>query len=333
MAETAAGRPVLGETPNLFEFIEQDNQKFVRFRPDSTFAVMDREYRNDVHTTRWGTRTTGTDAVGPEAVVFTGDSFTFGLGVDDLETFTSLVCRSRHRGCLNAGIPGTALPAQLDVVQANIEAWQHPKRIVFVFFAGNDLPEMIREREQTLASPAPAVKSSPAPNALAVINRVVNASPILSRSYLLRLMKTTARTWAMPGSMDLMFSTASGAPGELGRRARTTLAMALDRLERLSADLDFSPSFVMIPDRYQVYHSLMVNKARYYGLDPGALDMTFPQRLLASELDRRHIPYLDVSSCLDRQDKTLYYQHDNHLTRAGHEAVAACITRSQAVVP
>jgi hypothetical protein len=325
MAMSAAGAAVLGETPNPFGFAEWANGMAVRFRPGAEFAVVDREYRNDVHITSWGTRVTGSDGAGPEAIVFAGDSFTFGLGVDDLDTFVSRSCRATHLACLNNGIPGASLPSELNALETNLISWGSPGRVVFVFFAGNDLPELLAMTEQTRrpAQPPPKTRA-----ALQNLNRYVNDSPVLSRSYTLRLFKRTAMTWATPGSMDLMMVTAAGARGDFGRRARAALSASLDRLERLSKEDRFAASFLILPDRHQVFHQMMVDAARYYHLDPDTLDMQFPQRILEEELNRRGIPYQDVQSCLDPSDEQLYYRRDNHFTRRGHAAVAACIARA-----
>jgi len=325
MAMSAAGVAVLGETPNLFGFTEWANGMAVRFKPGAEFAVVDREYRTDVHITPWGTRVTGSDGAGPEAVVFAGDSFTFGLGVDDVDTFVSRICRSTHLACLDNGIPGASLPSELNALEANLSSWGTPGRVVFVFFAGNDLPELLAMTEQT---GRPAQSPPKVRVALQTLNRYVNDSPVLSRSYTLRLFKRTAMTWATPGSMDLMMVTAAGARGDFGRRARAALSASLDRLEHLSKANRFAASFLVLPDKHQVFHQMMVDAARYYHLDPDTLDMQFPQRILEQELDRRGIPYQDVQSCLDPSDEQLYYRRDNHFTRRGHLAVAACIARA-----
>jgi hypothetical protein len=135
-----------------------------------------------------------------------------------------------------------------------------------------------------------------------------------SRSYTLRLFKHTTMTWAAPGAMDLMLLTAAGARGDFGRRAHAALSASLDRLERVSKEDRIAVSFLVLPDRYQVFHQMMVDAARYYHLDPETLDMQFPQRILEQELIRRGIHYQDVQSCLDPSDERLYYRRGNHLT-------------------
>ncbi|MBZ5555779.1 MAG: SGNH/GDSL hydrolase family protein [Acidobacteriia bacterium] len=331
MDELAAGHQILGEASTALAYVEhRGDGAFVRFRPGGSFSLLDPEFRTAVQITRWGTRATGTDAAGPDTVVFVGDSFTFGMGVNDGETFVSLVCDTRHLSCLNAGFPASALPNQLDVVEQNFAAWGRPRRIVFVFFAGNDLPEMIAFDQAARGEPQP--RASRTARVAGIVNSALNATPALNRSYLLQLMKATSRAWIAPQGMDLMFVTAAGARGDFGRQAEAALDRSLDRLERVSSALGFSPVFVIIPDRYQVYASAAADKARYYRLDPGDLDMRFPQQALGRALDRRGIPYLDLLSCAEAQAQGLYYRSDNHLTPAGHAAVGRCLLRARGIL-
>jgi hypothetical protein len=324
MQELGAGHPILGET-SAFDFIAVENGRFTGFRPRSSFLLLDGEFRTAVHITDWGTRATGADAAGPDTVVFVGDSFTFGYGVNDDETFVSRACRARRAACLDAAFPGSTLSMHLDLVERGYASWGHPRRIVFVFFAGNDLPELVADLDR---GHAPRPTPPAGRRALVALNRAINGATVLRRSYVIQLVKSAARARVAPDSMDLMFVTAAGAHGAFGARAEAALDATLDRLAALSARLGFTASFLLLPDRLQLYRSAMEDKARYYGLDPSQLDMQFPQRLLGRQLDRRGIVWLDVLPCLDPADGTLYYQRDNHLTAGGHEAVARCMLKA-----
>lgn len=321
MRERAAGRQILGATS--FENIERVNGRFARFSPNVSFALLSPEYQTTVHITRWGTRATGRDEAGPDTVVFAGDSFTFGMGVNEDETFVSVVCGARRVACLNAGFPGSSLPSQLDAVEENFAAWGRPRRIVFVFYAGNDLPEMIFFERADRGRPQPAVSQTA--RLAGRVNRVLNATPALKRSYLLQLIKAAGRVWMAPQGMDLMFYTASGARGDFGREAEAAVDRSLDRLARVSSALGFSPAFVMIPDRLQIYAALRDDKTRYYHLNPGDLDFDFPQRTFLRALEKRGLTAVDVRACADARADGLYYRSDDHLTPAGHAAVGRCL--------
>ena len=326
MRELRAGHTVIGED-SVFNYLESDGRHFTAFRPGVAFVLMDREFRTDVHITDWGTRVTGTDAAGPDTVVFLGDSFAFGFGVEDGETFVSRFCRARHLACLDAAFPGSTLSTQLDVVERRYDIWGRPRRLVFVFFAGNDLPELVASA--AAAAPATATTTPPpehAPRGLVwSVNERVNRWPPLRQSYVVQLAKAGVRALVQPRAMDQMFVTARGAHGAFGRDADAALDAALARLDAMSRQLGFASSFVLIPDRFQLYPAARDARARYYGLDPTGLDMRFPQRLVRERLGRRAIPVLDVLPCLDPADETLYYRSDNHLTARGHDAVARCM--------
>lgn len=97
MRDRAAGRQILGAMS--FESIERVNGCFSRFSPNVSFALLSPEYQTTVHITQEGTRATGRDDGGPDTVVFAGDSF--GMGVNEGETFVGAVCGAR-RDCSDA---------------------------------------------------------------------------------------------------------------------------------------------------------------------------------------------------------------------------------------
>jgi hypothetical protein len=82
-------------------------------------------------------------------VVFLGDSFTFGLGLSDGETFESLYCEARKYVCANLAVPGTGTEEQVDRLQNFLDKWGWRPREVKIFImamtasfsAGNDLAD------------------------------------------------------------------------------------------------------------------------------------------------------------------------------------------------
>ena len=69
--------------------------------------------------------------------VFLGDSFTFGLGVDDNAVFTSLLHSLSYGEVLNAGIPGYANDQQLLLIERLIDF--KPETLIWMVYLGNDL--------------------------------------------------------------------------------------------------------------------------------------------------------------------------------------------------
>lgn len=99
--------------------IERRDGKFLRFVPGSRLTMRHPEFNAVAHFDALGGRDTGgkgADAAGG-VLPFLGDSFTFGFGVADGESFVSLLGPRLGRRVLNLGVPGTSLPNQLDIVE------------------------------------------------------------------------------------------------------------------------------------------------------------------------------------------------------------------------
>jgi hypothetical protein len=64
---------------------------------------------------------------GSPTIVLFGDSFTFGVGVEDVETFASRIAMGfpQYR-LINLGVPGSALVQQLEILKAA----PHARRLV-----------------------------------------------------------------------------------------------------------------------------------------------------------------------------------------------------------
>jgi hypothetical protein len=126
--------------------VDKKGGYFWRFTPHSEFDVTHVEYSNKAHIDGYGGRVTaGADsAENKDFVPFLGDSFTFGIGVADAETFASLLSPvASPRRILNLGVPGTALEDQLTIVEIRHDELGRPRKYVFFFFIGNDFSDLI----------------------------------------------------------------------------------------------------------------------------------------------------------------------------------------------
>lgn len=304
--------------------------KFLRFKPDTQFNVKYREYSNTVHTDQWGGRVvpSGKKIDGRPIVPILGDSFAFGLGVKDEETFINLICQNSDAVYLNLGAPGSSLPNQMDILEFRHKELGSPQLYVFVFFLGNDFTEMMRYYQE----------SSNQDSKNSGIIDFIKARTFIQRSYaaqfILRYISDDAGL--QPKYKSRFFRTADGKRLSnsiylLMSQSRSYLVAAekaltrsLDRLETLSKKLNFRPEFIVIPDKHQTDPYFFNKQARIFRLSPDTLDRTFPDRFLEEHLEQRGIRYLDVMSCL-KDHQGLYYRYDDHLTAAGHRVVADCI--------
>ena len=88
-----------------------------------------------------GLRRTGlkTAGGGGDAWAFVGDSFTFGIGVDDQQTFCSLLeKRSSDLACLNFAVPGYSTDQQLLLIRERVAEFR-PAKVFLVTCLINDL--------------------------------------------------------------------------------------------------------------------------------------------------------------------------------------------------
>jgi hypothetical protein len=85
--------------------------------------------------------------VGNPDTIFVGDSFTFGHGLADKDTFAMIYCTKLKRSCANLGKPGLGTTEELDILEHFLakEGWR-PDVVKLVFFgmteslmSGNDI--------------------------------------------------------------------------------------------------------------------------------------------------------------------------------------------------
>lgn len=324
--------------------VERSGGRFVRFTPRTQFKMDHYEYNKEAHIDRWGGRVVNgrADWDGEVKVPFLGDSFTFGIGVDDNETFLSLLGAHAPQQFLNLGVPGCALPQQMDILQFRRHDLNNPKLWVFVFYAGNDYFDLLRyysggeKKGFTLLEPDSR-------GLLAVLDNLMFRFPLLGRSYLMvdveqMLMNRTAKqseqggatAWTMvspngkkmANSMLLLMDRKNG--DVFRREAARLVDRALTRLARLSHEEGFRTIFIVLPDKLQVDPRLLNAKASHFGVDPASLDVELPNRVVDAELEKFNIRYFDVLDCM-KGNAGLYYRVDLHFTPSGHAMVARCL--------
>lgn len=180
------------------------------FDAGSVYRQVSNEYDARTTITDKGHRIPGTS--GNPDVVFLGDSFTYGWGIADADTFVSIYCTRTGRACANLGVPGTGTAKQLNRLEQYLDkyGWQ-PREVKLVFFgmstawsAGNDFVDNYDERE-LVAATAPPATSTPAPppeppdgdrdtsqprTRIGLAERVIGLQTfVLGRSNLIRLAK------------------------------------------------------------------------------------------------------------------------------------------------
>ena len=126
----------------LNEILEPDPERFWRLRPNITKRLEgeiagSRQISFFVSTDKHGHRRTAELSSAAHTVLFLGDSCTFGVGVDDDQTFASLLQdRLPATRCLNAGVPGYSAFQGRRLLESVSNT--DPPNVVVVSFLFND---------------------------------------------------------------------------------------------------------------------------------------------------------------------------------------------------
>lgn len=321
--------------------VETINRKFVRFKSKQEFPVDYYEYHTIVHTDEWGGRAANGSKIGGRMLVpVLGDSFAFGLGVQDQESFVSLLNSTTEFRYINLGVPGSSLPNELDIIEFRHKELGSPKFYVITFYVGNDYTDIMKyygyRSEYRKADHSSSSRFSDR------VADIVYNNKVFGRSYLFQFIrmalvsqeepelesKSVKKSWVfrtdqgkrIANSVYLMMSGNS----EYQRVVQKYLEQALQRLVLLSRDLGFKSIFIIIPDKHQVDPLLLEKQAKHYGLSAEKMDISLPNRFLEKNLEKDNIAYIDTLPCLQGQ-KGSYYVIDDHLTAYGHQVVARCV--------
>jgi|ETNmetMinimDraft_13_1059891.scaffolds.fasta_scaffold03451_4 hypothetical protein len=339
MREMNSGQPVFFDSDEGWP-LECSDTGCLRFTPGSQFRVVTREYSHSVAIDDYGARATSVPISGEAPTVpFLGDSFTFGIGVEDAETFVSLLDVGSASDFLNLGISGNSLPQQIDIVSQRHRELGSPSLYVFVFFVGNDFQNLVESHSVAdvgvSASDQPSTAGRyPTLNSrlswLSRTNEYVLSHSALRRLYLLQWARHKALLLVNSANADFMDPVFL-----IMRTDRSYLNDALQyfeyelgRLKDTARELNFDFAFVILPDRHQINSDLREVKSAYYGLSAEEVDPALPNRALAAALQAHAVSYVDVTECLamTADVQLLYYSFDNHFTARGHQAAAQCMS-------
>ncbi len=330
--DTDAGWPVVCGDLNCY-----------MFSPNSEFQVVTQEYSHAVTIDQYGNRSnrnlktdTGT------SVPILGDSFTFGLGVEDNETFVSLVDKSSSITYMNLGIPGNSVTQHIDIVERRHSSLGNPSHYVFVFFVGNDFQNILEsqiinsKRDTVDVGEDSDINYYPTTtnkfNIFSSLNEYVLQDAFLSKLYVVQWVRHKLLIIVNQSSADLMdpiFLVIRNDRHYL-TDAKQVLEQKLKRLNLLASKLQFKYAFVIIPDRHQIDPNLLIARSQYYGIAEEQIEIDLPNIVLAGALESNDVPYVDVTQCMaDQEDVvSLYYLRDNHLTVDGHRVAAKCMNNA-----
>jgi lysophospholipase L1-like esterase len=310
-----------------------DPPRRYRLQPGFRGTVSNRvEFDTRVSINREGLRgaEVGPKTPGVLRVLALGDSFTFGVGAREKDTFPvrlQEILRSRgvRAEVLNAGAPGYGVPDEV----AWFERWGRPLApdvILVAVFVGNDLQDA-----------APGPKPAAVDGALVMPGETAGS---LSRwlyyhSQLFVLLKNSSlgaslrRLLGRPEPLETRQQReefdlyAKDNPAETVRQGAAATERAV---AELAANAGKSRVLaVIIPSLIQVDpHRWQANLQRFE-LDPSRYDRDRPNQIFQGIFARHGIPVLDLTTPFTgaiAQGGKIYYALDQHLTPVGYDLTA-----------
>lgn len=272
------------------------------FEPGSVYRQVTNEYDAVTTITDKGHRVPGTD--GNPEVIFIGDSFTYGYGLEDDETIPGVYCAHRGVACANLGIPGSGTARQVARLREFVDKYQWKPREVKLFFfgmsgsfsAGNDFVDNYNYGRRADALARGDVQQRDAAP-LSMAGRIISwQSSLMEYSHLVRRAKYH---WG-----PLLKSIIVNDPGE------QRMAQALEYTRQALLDLDEMSRSVRFD--YTIYLIVPVQDLirRSEGQTLSALNSVSPK------------PAVPVAPALADSPASYYYAFDGHLNPEGSRRVA-----------
>lgn len=271
------------------------------FEPGVAYRQVSNEYNALTTITDKGYRVPGTD--GNPEVVFVGDSFTYGFGLNDDETFAGIYCREQRRACANLGLPSSGTAKQLDRLETFLDkyGWR-PKEVKLFFFAmstsfsaGNDFVDnynysrWLRSRARGTPEPRPVIRRTSSERLIAW------QSWLLARSQLTRRIKYH---WG-----PLLKSALVVAPGDRMAEALAETKRNLLRLDALSRRNGFEYSIYLLVPVQDVIRGT-------HGQTLETLNRVSPK------------PVASTAYLFTRSPRDFYFAYDGHLNPKGSRRIA-----------
>ena len=294
------------------------------------------EYSNDIRINEAGLRgpEIGPGSADALRILVIGDSFVFGVGVEDAETFTAVLAAGLTREGvvaegLNAGIPAFGVPDAEDWLRRHGVDLE-PDIVILAIFLGNDLVDASPDREEILMVDGLLVPSQSAGGLKAWLHR---------HSHLYVAIKGLLE---QPGLLPLRGKLGLGEPWKIRilkeefsvyrRSAETDLAPAIEatdealgRLVSLADEYEFKLVAVLIPSEIQVDPDRWLGGLASLGLDGGDYDPEMPTRIFSRLLEEHTIATLDLGPGYRAglaDGEPLYFRLDRHWTVEGHDLAA-----------
>jgi lysophospholipase L1-like esterase len=270
-------------------------------------------------------------AIGNRRIAFLGDSFTFGLGVNDDETFVArLQSGDGEATYLNAGIAGYSTDQQLLYLRDHLASWDLDGLVLVVYLANDLLDNELRFPLQAQMGKPLFVKGSAGIELRNVpVPQVSKPPEEQARTLAVAVFgQEIPRSWRNKWQLTRTLGLAETTDPELLTGMPARLAAPIDlfvqlvaAIQELCAINDVSLSIVLMPGRSFVEL-------------PESLSAIFQEASRSAILERQvdlGVPVIDLASQLREHyamtGEQLFFPNEGHLNPAGHAIVAELLAR------
>jgi len=265
-------------------------------------------------------------------VVFVGDSVTFGMGVNDAETFPAqleLLLHTRFPGkdldVINLGVPGYDTRQEVLLLERYVASLSPD--VVMLGFYTNDVPEALDDDNSSAAGATKVLTDHPEPGQILHLNQLTPHSWLERQLRRSRAMFVAGRAinrvrgageWGM-SRFSLELDMLQGKASPSLDAAWSKVAKQLDSLHSLAVDHGFRAGVVALPSRELVM-----------GQYPGD-HYVGRLRDLAASRDELVVDPLPLLMAAPGKKTALFIPYDrNHPTAAGDKIIAQAILDSMA---
>lgn len=283
--------------------------------PDQQTVVETGEARWTVHTDAQGHRVDPRETDSPDApvVLWLGDSFTFGYGVDCENTFVRRVARDQgsSRRHVNTAVGGHGPREYAMLLEDQLAMGLRPSAVIACVYLGNDFQDVLWEKP-------PVVKDGiigHTDDVRSLLKVNLHTYRLASRAWQLLVLQTdraAARTEARGGRAGQWVD---GDPEEATRRVRASLARMKAACDRVGSSFHV----VIVPEKSEV---AAVRTAGPDGstTSRGAGPASLRLEALLRDLD---VAFTNVTGALATHPvEQTYFRFDSHFCAFGHAVVA-----------
>jgi hypothetical protein len=307
VAANAPGRRPYSIDPQL-GFIYKPATDYTVEHPDFTFRI-----KTNLNTEHAGFR--GGTRAGPTWAVAVGDSFTFGVGVNQENTWEALLADKIERDVVNLGVSGWA-PQQYTLALEKFGIPLSP-RVIFYGLYANDLADSVRFKNHGGRFDRFSVRIF-----LTNYSIIYNLFKKLGRKEVDSAAEIPLPEVGWRFSVDEVTQSFLK-EGRYTDRGWELIVREVARVAEASQKIDAKLVLLYFPSSNEVYWEQIKKKASFPSVVEervGAMRKRF-----AELCQSRQLLCLDVTPALKQQvaqSKKLYFAIDNHWTESGHAVLA-----------